>query len=800
MADLRIVDAPVLLQESITDDVKIPTGGLGNFSVRLGDILWYVITKGQLANKNYVDLSSKGVKDSLDEHIADKANPHQVTKWQVGLGNVDNTADIDKPVSNTVKSAIITATNDMATKTYVNSKDGDLTKLTTTDKTSLVKAINEVVSVKADKATKLVGYGISDAYTKSEIDTNYGGVKTLYDKNVVAGAGVNGWTDVLIETKDGLTQRQVNEIQNVSLNFKYKNPDILGSVDTSALLQAFVNQVNSDKLSRLYIPTVNENYLIDNSVICEYPIAIVGDKAPYQNRYMGKNGNILIGTTNIAFKFGNGRDAYPEVTYIADQYSVSNIGFLPKNTTDEFTKTAIQWYVKTNAPDRGLLLKEVSASRMDKVFHLLSGKETDLASLTVQNSCLSNNNYVIYSEGGLNGLNFVNNQAEQNAQGAIYGCFNGSVNIADNMLEGSRNTITITPAPITGSHLKFNFERNYIEACTGDYLVSLDTTVNGQVTIKDNFHFDLNEYEKDGRLIDVVRLRGAFNYINNVDGFSITLHEFFNVIAEPLLSRDNKYNVRINANNLNTIKNILTYAYDSKKALVLDSQKPNAVMQKIQTNLGNMYYKTVFGGSRINIPTSVSAGDIIKLTIAYYSDIKQEDSKDTAININDVTLTYGITGSINTESSNGVVKVASMVTMVGFNASALSLYVGSIGYACYVLNAQVEKIGVSAKSEDKLETYMTLPQLYKVSEGLSFTKTLDAVSGVEIPPNMARTFNATVYGLTSDNKVNVSLRVPDANIMLSVASVTIDSLVIQAFNLSSSTISLTNNIVDINVT
>lgn len=26
MSDLRIVDAPVLLQESITDDVKMPTG------------------------------------------------------------------------------------------------------------------------------------------------------------------------------------------------------------------------------------------------------------------------------------------------------------------------------------------------------------------------------------------------------------------------------------------------------------------------------------------------------------------------------------------------------------------------------------------------------------------------------------------------------------------------------------------------------------------------------------------------------------------------------------------------------
>ena len=126
MADLRIVDAPVLLQESITDDVKIPTGGLGNFSIRLGDIVWYVVTKEQLANKNYVDLSSKSVKDGLDEHIADKANPHNVTKAQVGLGNVDNTADVDKPVSNAAKLAIDEATAGLADKAYVDDEINSL--------------------------------------------------------------------------------------------------------------------------------------------------------------------------------------------------------------------------------------------------------------------------------------------------------------------------------------------------------------------------------------------------------------------------------------------------------------------------------------------------------------------------------------------------------------------------------------------------------------------------------------------------------------------------------------------------
>lgn len=46
------------------------------------------------------DLSDAGaVAADLATHIADTANPHSVTKTQVGLGNVDNTSDINKPVS-----------------------------------------------------------------------------------------------------------------------------------------------------------------------------------------------------------------------------------------------------------------------------------------------------------------------------------------------------------------------------------------------------------------------------------------------------------------------------------------------------------------------------------------------------------------------------------------------------------------------------------------------------------------------------------------------------------------------------
>lgn len=43
---------------------------------------------------------------AIADHISDKENPHSVTKTQVGLGNVDNTSDANKPVSTAQQEAL----------------------------------------------------------------------------------------------------------------------------------------------------------------------------------------------------------------------------------------------------------------------------------------------------------------------------------------------------------------------------------------------------------------------------------------------------------------------------------------------------------------------------------------------------------------------------------------------------------------------------------------------------------------------------------------------------------------------
>lgn len=69
------------------------------------------------------------VQTNLKTHINNKSNPHKVTKDQVGLGNVDNTSDANKPISN-------------ATQTALNGKfsatDGNALKQTIEDMPNLV--------------------------------------------------------------------------------------------------------------------------------------------------------------------------------------------------------------------------------------------------------------------------------------------------------------------------------------------------------------------------------------------------------------------------------------------------------------------------------------------------------------------------------------------------------------------------------------------------------------------------------------------------------------------------------------
>ena len=63
------------------------------------------VTARQLADST-LQTRIDDIYGSLVSHSSNTSNPHSVTKSQVGLGNVDNTSDLSKPISSAVQSAL----------------------------------------------------------------------------------------------------------------------------------------------------------------------------------------------------------------------------------------------------------------------------------------------------------------------------------------------------------------------------------------------------------------------------------------------------------------------------------------------------------------------------------------------------------------------------------------------------------------------------------------------------------------------------------------------------------------------
>ena len=158
---------------------------------------------------------------NLTGHINNKENPHTVTKAQIGLNNVDNTSDLNKPISTATQSALDslsteinnevtrakaieeelseditseslratnaenTITSNLTAHTTNTNNPHNVTKsqigLSNVDNTADVNkpistATQNALNNKADKATTLSGYGITDVYTKTEIDSKISSV------------------------------------------------------------------------------------------------------------------------------------------------------------------------------------------------------------------------------------------------------------------------------------------------------------------------------------------------------------------------------------------------------------------------------------------------------------------------------------------------------------------------------------------------------------------------------------------------------------------------------------------------
>lgn len=205
----------------IDGTATIPTNTVGYKVVDRIDedhILIFVDPSMQTINNfqtNIVDTS-----DSLMSHTNNKSNPHYVTKEQVGLGNADNTSDINKPVSNAQASAISKAKTEVQNNLnqHVNNIDnphsvtahqvGAYTQEETDAKiASLVDSAPETLDTLNELAAALgddpnfattVATEIGKKATKEEFDTHSNSVDNphLVTKDQVGLGNVDNTSDI----------------------------------------------------------------------------------------------------------------------------------------------------------------------------------------------------------------------------------------------------------------------------------------------------------------------------------------------------------------------------------------------------------------------------------------------------------------------------------------------------------------------------------------------------------------------------------------------------------------------------
>lgn len=225
------------------------------------------------------------VQTNLETHINNKSNPHEVTKDQVGLGNVDNTSDANKPISNATQTALngkFSATDGNALKQRVDNipelvatditvdSDNDSVNISL-DKTSIVDGTLSGTTININSATASKA-GILVPTDKSKIDkiiTNGNGTKYLSDngtyKEVQGGsADIESLKQKVIDVPNGSYLTQDKNVTGTEA-IEFIN-NIFGSTDRlkevvmdiiehhqKYLFHSYASNVNCLGISNVYV-------------------------------------------------------------------------------------------------------------------------------------------------------------------------------------------------------------------------------------------------------------------------------------------------------------------------------------------------------------------------------------------------------------------------------------------------------------------------------------------------------------------------------------------------------------------
>mgnify|MGYP004528985389 CR=1 FL=1 len=195
-----------------------------------------------------VDLSPYAKTSTVTAHTSNTNNPHKVTKEQVGLGSVDNTSDLNKPVSTATKTALDKKV-DKVTGKQLSTNDyttAEKTKLAGLDNYKLsgkqdVDGTSVTISLTKGTATSAGSFTLPSATGSTTNDSGAvkmgkAGVMSTTDKDKLDGIAA-GATRVIVD--GALSSTSTNAIQN-----KVVTAAFAGKLSISALVTLTSEQID----------------------------------------------------------------------------------------------------------------------------------------------------------------------------------------------------------------------------------------------------------------------------------------------------------------------------------------------------------------------------------------------------------------------------------------------------------------------------------------------------------------------------------------------------------------------------
>ena len=195
----------------------------------------------------------------LTAHTSNKANPHNVTKSQIGLGNVDNTSDLNKPISTATQIELNKKINKPTTNNtpdYVLLADGSTAPKSDFGKVDKVMGVSPDVNKNVDISGVAMNWTNAQqrmsALVSKHNDATYNRLLGMDSQGNLNEVGIYALTN---------TMKLATPSQRVALMKEMNGQYSSGQITTSLILKPIIKKTTNDGYTIVRI--IGTNLLID---------------------------------------------------------------------------------------------------------------------------------------------------------------------------------------------------------------------------------------------------------------------------------------------------------------------------------------------------------------------------------------------------------------------------------------------------------------------------------------------------------------------------------------------------------